>query len=123
MTSVDFEKLFIHVDFEEKLYTVNDLHFKTFRDYTDYRLDYLSKAQENYGKFKDVLVKLEQFNELDNNVSENRRIFTFINKAERDRLLIECKKIVSVQRQNLDSFMYFINNIQVLDNLYKKIRN
>jgi hypothetical protein len=121
MAFVNFQDIFINVDFEEKLNTACDLSIldnKTFKDYTDYRLAYLSEAKKNHGRFKELVSELEMYKEMEN-VSETRRIFTFINKPEYNRLSMECKKLINVQRQHLDSFVYFIDNIQTLDSIYK----
>lgn len=124
MAFVNFQDTFINVDFEEKLNAACDLSIldnKTFKDYTDYRLTYLSEAEKNHQRFKEILSELEGYKEMEN-VSETRRIFTFINKPEYNRLSMECKKLIRVQRQRLDSFVYFIDNIQVLDTIYKTKR-
>jgi hypothetical protein len=102
-----FKNTFLNIDFDNILVQSNNKFVNSNELYINYKLEYITKTQDNLQKYKtiyDVLTKLSN----NYTINNNKYSYTFVDKNEYNKLNKEIKIILIEQRQLYINFLTYV---------------
>lgn len=110
METIDFEKFFLNISFDDILLNNNNPLINSYDQYIKYKESYLSTTESNYMNYLNIVNKLSVIKQKKCTKVSDRKIYvTILDKNEELALKKELKNLVSTQQNLLKNFLNYVN--------------